>query len=100
MTSIVVVEDEAIVATDVAQRLKRCGYDVSAVAATGEAALRTVEKLHPDLVLVDIPLKGEKDGIETAHKIEDQFGIPVVFLTGQVDGPTQERVRNTCITPA
>ena len=44
MTSIVVVEDEAIVATDVAQRLKRCGYDVSAVAATGEAALRTVEK--------------------------------------------------------
>ncbi len=64
-------------------------------AATGEAALRTTEELHPDLVLMDIVLKGEKDGIETAREIEDQFEIPVVFLTGQADESTLERVRNT-----
>jgi len=95
MATILVVEDEAVVATDVAQRLKRSGYDVPAVCATGEAALRTTEELHPDLVLMDILLKGEKDGIETAREIEAQFEIPVVFLTGQADESTLERVRNT-----
>ena len=95
MTTILVVEDEAIVAIDIAQRLKRGGYDAPAVAATGEAALRTLEELHPDLVLMDILLKGEKDGIETARAIKDQFDIPVVLLTGQADESTQERVKNT-----
>ena len=95
MTAILVVEDEAIVAIDITQRLKRADYDVPAVEATGEAALRTLEELHPDLVLMDILLKGEKDGIETAHEIKDRFEIPVVFLTGQGDESTQERVKNT-----
>jgi len=95
MTTILVVEDEAIVAIDITQRLKRGGYDVPAVAATGEAALRMIEELHPDLVLMDVLLKGEKDGIETAREIKNQFEIPVVFLTGQADESTQERVKNT-----
>ena len=95
MTTILVVEDEAIVAMDIAQRLKRAGYDVPAVAATGEVALRTLEELHPDLVLMDILLKGEKNGIETAREIKDQFEIPVIFLTGQADESTQEQVKNT-----
>jgi PAS domain S-box-containing protein len=95
MTTILVVEDEAIVAIDITQRLKRAGYDVPAVEATGEAALRKLEELHPDLVLMDVLLKGEKDGIETAREIKNQFEIPVVFLTGQADESTQERVKNT-----
>jgi len=95
MTTILVVEDEAIVAMDIAQRLKRAGYDVPAVTATGEVALRTLEELHPDLVLMDILLKGEKNGIETAREIKDQFEIPVIFLTGQADESTQEQVKNT-----
>ena len=95
MTTILVVEDEAIVAMDIAQRLKRAGYDVPAVAATGEVALRTLEELHPDLVLMDILLKGEKNGIETAREIKDQFEIPVIFLTGQADESTQEQIKNT-----
>ena len=95
MTTILVVEDEAIVAIDIAQRLKRGGYDAPALASTGEAALRTIEELHPDLVLMDILLKGEKNGIETAREIKDQFEIPVVFLTGQADESTQEQVKNT-----
>jgi len=95
MTSVLVVDDEAIVATDIAQRLKRSGYDVPAVAATGEAALRMTEELHPDLILMDILLKGEADGIETARKIQDKFDIPIVFLTGQADESTLERVGHT-----
>ncbi|MGD0171844.1 MAG: PAS domain S-box protein [Halobacteriota archaeon] len=95
MTTILVVEDEAIVAMDIAQRLKRAGYDAAAVAATGEAALRTIEELHPNLVLMDILLKGEKNGIETAREIRDQFEIPVVFLTGQADESTQEQIKKT-----
>jgi PAS domain S-box-containing protein len=95
MTTILVIEDEAIVAIDITQRLKRAGYNVPAVGATGEAALRALEELHPDLVLMDVLLKGEKDGIETAREIKNQFEIPVVFLTGQADESTQERVKNT-----
>jgi PAS domain S-box-containing protein len=95
MTTILVVEDEAVVAIDMAQRLKRGGYDVPAVAATGEAALRMTEELRPDLVLMDILLKGEKDGIETAREIEDQFEIPIIFLTGQTDESTLMRIRST-----
>jgi PAS domain S-box-containing protein len=95
MTTILVIEDEAIVAIDITQRLKRAGYNVPAVGATGEAALRALEELHPDLVLMDVLLKGEKDGIETAREIKNQFEIPVVFLTGQADEATQERVKNT-----
>jgi PAS domain S-box-containing protein len=95
MTTILVVEDEAVVAADIAQRLKRSGYDVPAVAATGEAALRMTEELHPDLILMDILLKGEKDGIETAREIDDQFEIPIIFLTGQADESTVARVRDT-----
>ena len=91
MTTILVVEDEAIVAMDIAQRLSRAGCDVPAVTATGEVALRTLEELHPDLVLMDILLKGEKNGIETAREIKDQFEIPVIFLTGQADESTQSR---------
>ena len=100
MTTILVVEDEAIVAMDIAQRLKRAGYDVPAVAATGEVALRTLEELHPDLVLMDILLKGEKNGIETAREIKDQFEIPVIFLTGQADESTQEQIKNTGVGQA
>jgi PAS domain S-box-containing protein len=95
MTTILVVEDEAIVAADIAQRLRRGGFDVPAVAATGEAALRTADEVHPDLVLMDILLKGEKDGIETAREMGGRFEIPVVFLTGQADDATRDRVTNT-----
>lgn len=94
MTTILVVEDEAIVAADIAQHLKRGGYDVPVVAATGEAALRKAEELRPDLVLMDVLLKGEKDGIEAAREIEDQFEIPVVFLTGQADESTLARMKD------
>ncbi|MGZ4846225.1 MAG: PAS domain S-box protein [Halobacteriota archaeon] len=95
MTTILVVEDEAVVAADIVQHLKRSGYVVPATAATGEAALHLAEALLPDLILMDILLKGEKDGIETAGEIQDRFEIPIIFLTGQTDETTLNRLRKT-----
>jgi len=79
---ILIVEDEAIVAVDIQKTLKALGYDVPAIAFSGEEALKKVEEIQPDLILMDIVLKGEMDGIEAAQKIYDHFGIPSIFMTG------------------
>ena len=79
---ILIVEDEAIVAADIKGTLKGLGYDVSAIAFSGEEALRKTEELHPDVVLMDIVLRGQMDGIEAAQKIYERFGIPSIFMTG------------------
>jgi len=79
---ILVVEDEAIVAADIKGTLKGLGYDVPAIAFSGEEALRKSEELHPDVVLMDIVLRGQMDGIEAAQEIRERFGIPSIFMTG------------------
>lgn len=78
---ILIVDDENIVALNYKQFLKSFGYDVVGVANTGEAALLKVAELKPDLVLMDIILKGDMDGIEAATKINTKFDIPVVYIT-------------------
>ena len=92
---IVVVEDEIIVAKDIQNRLKRFGYNVPAVASSGEEALVKVAENYPDLVLMDIRLKGEIDGIETARQIYTQFNIPIIYLTAYADDNTIERAKVT-----
>jgi len=79
---ILIVEDEAIVAIDVQKTVQKLGYDVPAIAFSGEEALRKVEEIQPDLILMDIVLKGQMDGIEAAREIQERFGIPSVFMTG------------------
>jgi len=79
---ILIVEDEAIVAADIKGTLKSLGYDVPAIAFSGEEALRKTEELHPDVVLMDIVLRGQMDGIEAAQEIRERFGIPSIFMTG------------------
>jgi len=79
---ILIVEDEAIVAADIKGTLKGLGYDVPAIAFSGEEALKKTEELHPDVVLMDIVLRGQMDGIEAAQKIYERFGIPSIFMTG------------------
>ena len=88
---IVVVEDETIVAMDLAATLRGLGYDVLAVVDNGKDAIDTVSKLGPDLVLMDIRLKGTMDGIEAAKTIHDREQIPIVFLTAHGDTSTIER---------
>ena len=92
---ILVVEDERIVAKDIEKRLKDLGYRVTGLASSGEKTLEKLNESLPDLVLMDIRLKGEMDGIETAEMVRGLFDIPVVYLTAYADEATLERAKVT-----
>jgi CheY-like chemotaxis protein len=92
---ILIVEDDSIVAMDIENRLKNFGYSVAGIANSAEQAIKKVEELKPNLVLMDIVLKGEMDGIEAAQIIRSRFDIPVVFLTAYADEEMFERAKLT-----
>lgn len=92
---ILVVEDEFIVAADIQTRLESLGYDVPTTVASGEKAVEKAGTLRPDLVLMDIQLKGLMDGVEAADQIRRRFGIPVIYLTANADHPTVQRAKVT-----
>ena len=94
-TQILVVEDEGIVGKDIQKTLQNFGYDVPCVVSSGEAAIQKAEENRPDLVLMDIVLKGKIDGIEAAEQIRSRFDIPVVYLTAYTDDKTLERAKVT-----
>jgi two-component system sensor histidine kinase/response regulator len=93
--AILIVEDEGIIARDIRQQLGELGYDVVGDTATGEDAILLTGRLKPDLVLMDIHLAGQLDGIETAQVIRKQHGTPVVFLTAFAGAETLERAKVT-----
>ena len=76
---ILVVEDEAIVAMDIADTLRRLGHEVTDAVPSGERAIASVKENRPDLIFMDIGLEGEMDGIQTAEQIRSQYSIPVIF---------------------
>lgn len=92
---LLVVEDEEIVAFDIESTLKSLGYDVLDVVASGEEAIASAAKIQPDLVLMDIMLKGSMDGIKAANEIRQNFNIPVIYLTAYADISTLERAKIT-----
>ena len=92
---ILVVEDESIVAKDIQQTLIRLGYDVPATASSAQNAYARLEELEPDLVFLDIKLKGDQDGIHIAEHIKQKYDIPVIFLTSFVDKNTLDRAKIT-----
>lgn len=92
---IMVVEDEAITVKDLQMTLQELGYEVPAVASTGEEAVQKAEEHKPDLVLMDIALDGEMDGIKAADQIRKRFDIPVVYLTAHADERTLESAKVT-----
>ena len=94
-TRVMVVEDERIVALHLKQQLLKLGYDVVGVAASGEHALRLVNELRPDVVLMDIHIEGPIDGIETTERIPAELMVPVVYLTAYSDEETLARARET-----
>jgi PAS domain S-box-containing protein len=94
-TRILVVEDEGILALDLKNRLEDMGYAVIGHASTGEGAIRQANGTSPDLVLMDIRLRGGMDGIEAAERIHSRLGIPVVYLTAHSDEATLERAKIT-----
>jgi CheY-like chemotaxis protein len=94
-TKILVVEDEVVVAMEIRKRLASLGYDVTAAASTGEEALSRAAETKPDLVLMDILLKGEMDGLQAGQKIRSDFAIPVIYLTAHSDEATVQRAKLT-----
>jgi CheY-like chemotaxis protein len=92
---ILVVEDEAIVAMDIANTLRNLGHEVTDTVPSGEQALASVKENRPNVILMDIILKGEMDGIQTAEQIRAQYSIPVIFLTAYADEKTLERAKIT-----
>ncbi|BAY97802.1 PAS/PAC sensor hybrid histidine kinase [Tolypothrix tenuis PCC 7101] len=93
--NILVVEDEAIVAKDLRNRLTRFGYTVPAVASSGQEAINKALELSPDLVLMDIKLKGQMDGVEAAQEIHKHLDIPIIYLTAYADDHTLDRAKVT-----
>lgn len=92
---ILVVEDEGIVVLHVKKTLERLGYEVTGIATTGEDAIVRAMEDRPDLVLMDIMLRGAVDGIDAAEKIRALFGIPIIYLTAHADEMTLERAKVT-----
>lgn len=93
MAKILIVEDEMIVAKNLEQKLKRADYTVVDLAATGREALECARKTAPDLVLMDIKIEGELDGIETAAELKKFLDIPVIYLTAFADDDTLAQVK-------
>lgn len=94
-TRILIVEDEALIAEELADRLRRLGHAVVGQADCAEDALASVREERPDLVFMDIRLKGRRDGISVAAELYAEYGIPVVYLTAHSDGETVRRARET-----
>jgi CheY-like chemotaxis protein len=92
---ILLVEDDNVIAKVADWRLKNLGYTVCGRATTGAEAMELVVNAKPDLVLMDINIKGDVDGIETARMIKKGFNIPVVYVSSHSDGPTLERAKAT-----
>ena len=92
---VLVVEDQNIVALNIRNKLKNLGYTVPGTASTGEEAIRKAELTNADLVLMDIMLKGEMDGIDAAREIKKRLKIPVLYLTAYTDDETLERAKMT-----
>lgn len=93
--NILIVEDEAITALDIKRKLEYWGYNVLEIAHKGSEAIKLALKLKPDLVLMDIILKGELDGIETASEIKKKCDIPVIYLTAHSEEKIMERAKYT-----
>jgi CheY-like chemotaxis protein len=89
---ILIVEDEGIIAMDIRHQLEEFGYDVVATVSSGKQAIKLATELRPQLVMMDIILKGNTDGISAAQTITESLDIPIVFLTAYSDSSTLQRV--------
>ncbi len=91
---ILVVEDEITAALDIKKRLEQLGYEVPSTVSNGRDAIRLIKEELPDIVLMDILIKGDIDGIETASLIRTEFDLPIVFLSANSDTATIERAKS------
>ena len=92
---ILIVEDEAIVATDIERCLEDAGFEVAAIAASADDALQEAAREHLDLILMDIRIQGDRDGIEAGHQLHELYRLPIIYLTAHGDRETIERAKKT-----
>lgn len=90
---LLIVEDDALIAMDLAVSVGELGGEVISVAITARDAMRMTDELQPDVILMDVRLRGEPDGIEAAQMIQGRGAIPIVFVTGNSDSDTMQRMR-------
>ena len=90
-----IVEDEALIAEELRERLLRLGFTVIAAVSSGEEGVEIATRESPDLVLMDIRLSGDKDGVQAAREIREQVDVPIVYLTAHSDKRTVERANQT-----
>lgn len=95
MSNIIVVEDEVIVAEDIKSILLKEGYEISAIVSSGSRAIKEINKYTPDLVIMDIMLEGDLDGVDVAKKIKEDLNIPIVFITAYTDEETLQKAKLT-----
>jgi len=93
--TILVVEDERIVASAIKEVLRFMGYEVSGIVDSASEAIASVAAQAPDLVLMDIRLRGEPDGVDAALEIQERFGVPVVYVTAYADKAMKQRATLT-----
>ncbi|MGB7970061.1 MAG: response regulator [Methanobacterium sp.] len=94
-SKILIVEDEIIIAIDLKIRLEDLGYYVPGIAINGRDAIKKTGEKNPDIILMDILLNGDKDGIEVAQQIRNQYNIPIIYLTGSQNDSMIERAEIT-----
>jgi len=92
---IMVVEDEAVISMEIQDRLTKMGHSICGTAASGEEAVSVATAKRPDLILMDVQLRGEVDGVQTAKQIRDLIEIPIIYLTAFADDRTVERAKLT-----
>ena len=92
---ILIVEDEMVIAANISLQLSEMGYEVVGILPRGEEALIQIKENQPDIVIMDIQLKGELDGIETAHLMQIEYNIPIIYLTANADDANFNRAKET-----
>lgn len=92
---ILIVEDEMIIGANISLQLSKLGYEVTGIVSRGEEAISHVRHSRPDIVLMDIQLKGALDGIETVNQMHRENNIPIIYLTANTDEENFERAKST-----
>jgi len=93
--NILIVEDELLIAKNLSKKLERLGYQIADIVSSGVDAIQRASEIKPDLILMDIVIKGEIDGIETAARINQELDIPIIYTTAYADDETLQRAENT-----
>ncbi len=92
-TRILIVEDEIVVASEIKLRLEAMGYGVLGIVNNGREAIELAERHEPDIILMDITLKGKMTGLEATREIAKSYGIPIIFITAHTDKTTLDSAR-------